>query len=95
MGIKARRSRCHRQCAGDGHSLIRGNAAWLWQINSEEETLMHLPGAFDIGTRLGTLENSATVKIALLRYTRGGWVRVRYGSISHTHSAATPRTKGS
>ncbi len=54
---------------------------------------MHLPGAFDIGTRLGTLENSATVKIALLRYTRGGRVRVRYGSISHTHSAATPPQK--
>ncbi len=54
---------------------------------------MHLPGTFDMGTGLGTLENLATVKIALLRYTSGGRARVQYGNISHTHSAATPPHK--
>jgi hypothetical protein len=44
---------------------------------------MHLPRAFDMGTRLGTLESLETVKIALLRCTRGGWVRVHYRNISH------------
>jgi hypothetical protein len=54
---------------------------------------MHMPRAFEMGTRLGTLESLDTVKIALLRCTRGGWVRVHYRNISHTPSAATPPHK--
>jgi hypothetical protein len=33
--------------------------------------LMHLPGALELDTQPGTPDNPASIRIALLRYTRG------------------------
>jgi hypothetical protein len=41
------------------------------RFRSEGKTTMHLFGAFELDVRPGTPDNPASIRVALLRYTRG------------------------